>query len=173
MSEAGTNIQDVRATYQRLPDDALLEIASEGGLTSAAQSALKAEMERRSLGPKDVQSFEQWRKETAPQPPPPTPQRTFDGYGIGYVGKKTLTQSVGERSGSFVTTRFLMIRGLTTIPLGSYRAIEGRGGYPKVEERVSMQWDQVWQGMRVFLFATLTGLALAAVSIYFAESRRR
>jgi hypothetical protein len=173
VSETEATARELTDPYRKLPDDSLLELVAEGGLTAQARAALQAEMKRRSLGTKDVDGFERWKEENAPSPPTPTPRRTLLGYGIGYVGKKEPISSGNQHSDSFITTRFIVIRGVTAIPLGSYRAVEGVDGYPKVEERVSLQWDQVWSGMRVFLFASLTGLALAAVSIYFAERKHR
>jgi hypothetical protein len=170
VSETEATAQQINETYRNLPDDSLLELASEGGLTSQAANALHAEMARRSLGAKDVDELKQWKKDNPPMAPHGT-KRTYWGNGIGYVGKKPV--SAGHSGRQFITTRFIVLKWVTAIPIGSYIAVEGPYGYPIVERRVSLQWDQAWEGSRDFLSALVIGVVGAALSIYFSKGRHR
>jgi hypothetical protein len=125
-------------------------------------------MERRSLDRSGVNGLEQWKKDNPFRGKRATPRRTFLGYGIGYIGKKPV-RSASKQSGRFITTRFIVLNRLTVIPVGSYVATEGRDGYPKAQERVNLQWDQVWEGTRLFLLAIAVGCLLAALSIAFGK----
>ena len=52
------NDEDFSAQYQTLSDEALTQLASEGGLRSEADLALRAEMRKRSIGTKEVRSLQ-------------------------------------------------------------------------------------------------------------------
>jgi hypothetical protein len=155
--------------YRNLSDDNLLQLALDGGLTAEAELALRTEMGRRSLSKKDVNALADWEEQQ--KPPPPPPQRVFLGYGTRFVGKKFLTPE-DERQGIFVATKFVVLRYSSIFPIGSYRVIQRDGKVPQIENRVPLQWDQVWLGVRFTLVAIFVGFAAAAVSIYFANRKR-
>lgn len=159
--------------YRTLTDDALLQLAIEGGLSDQAEAAFKLEMQSRSLGNKDVKALKDWEKDREDkQKPLPTPQRVILGYGVRFVGHKFLCEE-DERRKIFTATKFLVVRYVPIFPIGSYRAREAEHGLPKTLDRIDLQWDQVWQGMKMTVLATTLGLAGAAISIYFAEHRHK
>jgi hypothetical protein len=94
----------------------------------------------------------------------PSASNTFLGYGIGYEGRKP----IGDQ---FITTRFLIVRYVRVIPLGSYRATDGKNGILKIGARVPLQWDQVWLGMRLSVLMVVIGLAIGALTIYFENKK--
>lgn len=170
MSEFNTpNQAELAEGYQNLSDDGLMQLSIDGGLTPEAETALRREMERRSLSGKDIQDLADWEEQQ--KSPPPPPRRTFLGYGVEFAGKKFLTDE-DERQGIFVATKFVVLRYAAIIPIGSYRVAQRGGEFPQIVDRVPLQWDQVWSGVRVSLFAILIGLGLAAVSIYFTDRKR-
>ena len=50
--------------YQALSDERLTQLASEGGLRSEADAALRAEMRKRSIGAKEIRSFRVEQRKT-------------------------------------------------------------------------------------------------------------
>jgi hypothetical protein len=159
---------DAANRYSDWSDDALLQLAIDGGLTDEAESERRSEMQVRSLTKKDVDSLRTWEEQQ--KPPPPPPRKEFMGYGVRFVGKKFLSQE-DEQTGVFVATEFVVLRFLPIIPIGSYRVTQEQGEFPKKEKRVPLQWDQVWTGIAPALFAMFIGLALCAASIYWGRRR--
>jgi hypothetical protein len=168
-----SNQGEFESRYRTLTDDGLLQLAIEGGLNDQAAAALRVEMQRRSLGSNDVKELKDWEKDQADkQRPAPTPQRVFLGYGVRYIGHKFLSAE-DERRKIFVTTKFLVLRNMTVFPIGSYRAQGDEKELTKTLEPLRLQWDQVWQGMKLVVISVAFGFAGAAASIYFAEHRHR
>lgn len=159
--------QDWPSRYRELSDDGLMQLAIEGGLVPEAESALRQEMQRRSLSDHDVRALSDWQQQQKPVPPP---QRVFLGYGVRFVGKKFLSEQE-ERSGVFVSTKFIVLNRVCLIPVGSYRLKQNSGKYPDVEGRVALQHDQVWSGLWPALALFGVGMAGAALSIYTSRPR--
>jgi hypothetical protein len=153
---------EIALQYGHMSYDALLQLRIEGGLTPEADNALNSEMRRRSLGRKDVDDMKDWEEQQ--KPPPPDPQRVVLGYGIRYVGRKFLTPD-DESSGIFAATKFIVVRRVPMIPIGSYLIKPRESGLPEIESRVPLQWDQVWSGIWPLLLFIAIGLGLLAVTI--------
>ena len=162
------NQEDLEDRYRSLSDDGLMQLSIDGGLRAQAAIALRIEMERRSLGRKDVKALADWEEQQ--KPPPPPPQHVFLGYGVRFVGKKFLSQE-DKRQGVFVSTKFVVLKYASIFPISSYRVTQRDGEFPQIENRVSLQWDQVWSAVRPALLAALIGFVLAAAVIYFTERK--
>jgi hypothetical protein len=168
INEYAGDVAGLENRYRTFSDDELLQLSIEGGLSAEARTVLQTEMRRRSLGTKDIEELKNWEEQQ--KPPPPPPQRVFLGYGMRVVGRKYLSQE-DESQGVFTATKFVVLKGVSFFPVGSYRMKQVPNEFPQIENRVPLQWDQVWSGVKPALFATLIGFTLAVVVIYFKERR--
>jgi hypothetical protein len=159
---APSSENEVASQYAHMSDDALLQLRIGGGLTPEADNALNSEMQRRSLDRKDIDEMKDWEEQQKPLPP--DPQSVVLGYGIRYVGKKFLSPD-DEGHGIFVATKFIVVRRVPLIPIGSYRIKPRESGLREIESRVPLQWDQVWSAMWPLLLFIAIGLGLLAVTI--------
>jgi hypothetical protein len=156
-------------SYADVSDDGLMELAIEGGLTPTAQHALTAEMQKRSISSSDVEEFEKWKDEhTDPAPV----RRTFLGYGLKFVGKKFLSTE-DEREDIFVATRFVVVMGMPTIPLGSFRVDQRDRGFPRIHSRVALQLDQLWSGLWPTILLFVVGVAAGVLTALTDKNRHR
>ncbi|HZY63595.1 MAG TPA: hypothetical protein VFE38_13830 [Edaphobacter sp.] len=169
INEYAGNAVTLAEKYRALSDDQLLQLSIEGGLTPEADALLQGEMKRRSLGAKDIANLKDWEDAQLPKPDL-KPQHLVLGYGTRFAGKKFLSAE-DERQGIYVATKFVVIRGVSLIPIGSYRVRLIDGGFPSIDNRVPLQGDQVWSEIKIGVFAILGGVALAALSIYFTNRK--
>ena len=155
--------------YKTLTDDQLLQLRSEGGFTTDAESALSIELARRNLGSRDVTRFaaaserSKLRDEVA---------KRGGGYrrlGFDFFGKGFLNEA--DRSANIeVRTKWLTMSGIPIIPSASYRfkrAKESGSAFStntqrNVVSRVPLYWPQVFLTFAKTVAAVL-GAALLTV----------
>jgi hypothetical protein len=138
--------EDFAAQYQVLSDGALTQLASEGGLRSEADTALRAEMRKRSIGTKEVRSLRVTQKKAKLQRVNHNPY-SYQGTGLRLRGHKFLNEADGNK-GIAVVTRWIVFSFMPLMPLGSYRVMEPghKSGKPTIISKVRLQWDQVLVG---------------------------
>jgi len=158
--------QDFAVQYQSLSDDALTQLASEGGLRPEADIALRTEMQKRSIGLKEVRSLRAQQKKAKLQIQVGNNPYSYQGTGLRLRGDKVLTES-DRNKGITVVTRWIILLLWPSIPLGSYRVKQHTdGGKPEIVGKVPLQWDQVLNGWKVAaLIAALILLAFAGTVI--------
>jgi hypothetical protein len=88
--------EDFAAQYQLLSDGALTQLASEGGLRSEADTALRAEMRKRSIGTKEVRSLRVTQKKAKLQRVNHNPY-SYQGTGLRLRGHKFLNEADGKQ----------------------------------------------------------------------------
>ena len=169
INEYAGDVADLENRYRAFSDDELLQLSIEGGLSAEGQTVLQTEMRRRSLGTKDIKELKDWEEQQ--KPPSPPPQRVFLGYGVRFVGKKYLSQD-DERRGVFIATKFVVLKWAAVFPIGSYRVVQAEGDYPRIEDRVPLQWDQVWLGLKPTAITILVGGALGFAVAYLSDRKK-
>jgi hypothetical protein len=151
--------EDFSAQYRALSDEALTQLASEGGLRPEADSTLRAEMARRSIGAKDVRSLRVKQKKAKLQMRAGNNPYSYRGNGLQLRGNKFLNESDKNR-GVTVVTRWIVLGYMSIVPIGSYRikrSVDDKGN-PQIVSKVGIQWDQVFAGWKV------TALVLLAIA---------
>jgi hypothetical protein len=159
--------EDFSAQYRALSDEALTQLASEGGLRPEADDALRAEMRKRSIGSKDVRSLRVKQKKAKLQTWVGNNPYSYKGTGLRLRGDKFLTES-DRNKGITVVTRWVVFIFMPLIPLGSYRVKYPVDGNSKLEiiGRVSLQWDQVIAGWKTALFVLLAIIGVILASMW-------
>jgi hypothetical protein len=107
-------------SYETLADSALLNLASEGGLTEEAQQVLAKELARRNLGDGDLTRFvaQSERMKLHEE----AKEKGFRGRGPGllFFGRRFLSDADKEANIQ-VRTKFFALGGIPLIPIASYR----------------------------------------------------
>ncbi len=151
--------EDFVAQYRALSDEAITQLASEGGLRLEADEVLRAEMSRRSIGSKDVRSLRVKQKKKKLQMQAGNNPYSYRGNGLQLRGDKFLNDTDKNR-GITVATRWIVLGYMSIVPIGSYRirrSVAGRDK-PQIVGKVKLQWDQVFAGWKV------TSLVLLAIT---------
>ena len=163
---ASMNEGDFGEQYRAL-SEAITQLASEGGLRSEADVALRAEMRRRSIGSKDVRSLRVKQKRAKLQTWVGNNPYFYKGTGLRLRGDKFLTEA-DRNKGITAVTRWIVFAFMPLIPLGSYRVkypSDGRST-PEIVSKVPLQWDQVFAGWKTALFAVLAMIGVILASIW-------
>jgi hypothetical protein len=150
--------EDFATQYRALSDEAITQLASEGGLRPEADVALRAEMRKRSIGSKDVRFLRVKQKKTKLQMQAGNNPYSYRGNGLQLRGNKFLNETDKNR-GITVVTRWIVLGYMSIVPIGSYRikrSVDGKGN-PQIVGKVKLQWDQVFAGWKV------TALVLLAI----------
>jgi hypothetical protein len=159
---ASMNSEDFAAQYQALSDEAITQLASEGGLRPEADIALRAEMHRRSIGTKQVRFLRVEQKKAQLQARVGhNPYFSYRGIGLRLRGNKFLSEADKDKE-IIVVTRWIVFAFMPLIPLGSYRVMESTDGDSNstIVGKVRLQWDQVCNGwMRTGSVVILLGCA--------------
>ena len=166
---ASMNDKDYVALYRALSDGEITQLASEGGLRPEADIALKAEMQRRSIGAKDVRSLRLRQKRAQLQARVGTNPNLGRGTRLEFRGHKFLTES-DERKGVSAVTRWFVFSYMPLIPLGSYRAGAPKSGDPNphIIGKIELQWDQVWEGWkRTAIIVSLSVIFICGMVLWF------
>jgi hypothetical protein len=151
--------EDFTARYRDLSDEAITQLASEGGLRPEADGALRAEMLRRSIGSNDVRSLRVKQKKTKLQMQVGNNPYSYRGNGLQLRGDKFLNDTDKNR-GITVATRGIVLCYMSIVPIGSYRirrSLDGKGN-PQIVAKVKLQWGQVFAGWKI------TALVLLAIT---------
>ena len=165
-NNSSTRDEDFGEQYRALSDQAITQLAIEGGLRPEADIALHAEMQKRSIGVKDVKSLKEEQEKTKLQMQVGhNPYSSFRGTGLRLLGRKFLSED-DQTKEIIVVTRWIVFAFMPLIPLGSYRVIESTYGTsnPTIVSKVRLKWDQVCNGWM------LTGsvvILLACVWLWF------
>ncbi len=141
--------EDFAAQYQLLSDDDITQLASEGGLRSEADLALKAEMRSRSIGATEVRALRGKQEKTKLQMTVGHNPYDYRGSGLQLRGDKFLDEMDRNR-GITTVTRWIVFCYMPIIPIGSYRIKRSahKGNNPEIIGTVNLQWDQVVRGWR-------------------------
>jgi hypothetical protein len=142
------NREDFAEQYQALSDEAITQLASEGGLRPEADVALRAEMLRRSIGTRQVRSLRVKQKKAQLQARVGhNPYFNYRGIGLRLRGNKFLSEADKNKE-IIVVTRWIVFAFMPFVPLGSYRVMESTDGDsdPTIVGKVRLQWDQVCSG---------------------------
>jgi len=157
--------------YETLSDDALLNLASQGGFTEKAQQALARELGRRNLGEGDLKRFvaegEQMKLHEEAK------EKGFRGRGPGllFFGRRFINEADKEANIQ-VRTKFFALGGIPLIPIASYRfkctGHRGRwfiyGGNQRVINRVPLNWTQVFlTWIKTAVVIVVVGLLIVGV----------
>jgi hypothetical protein len=169
INEYAGDILQVENRYRSLTDDEILQLFIDGGLAPEAETVLKSEMRRRSLGTNDAKELKDWEQKKILESKPAR-QRVIFGYGVKFVGRKFLSDE-DEHKGIFVATKFIVINYVPLVPIGSFRVLEANDGLPEIISKVPPQWNQVWPPIVLFLAAVFLGVGLAAVGILLSKHR--
>jgi hypothetical protein len=147
VSSGATSGEDFATQYKSLSDDALIQLASEGGLRSEADVALRAEMRQRSIGPREVRSLRAEQMKTKLQLEVSHNPYSYRGSGLQLRGHKFLNELDKNRE-IYVVTRWVVFSFLPVVPLGSYRvkSIAEDSARQTFVGKVKLQWDQVASG---------------------------
>jgi hypothetical protein len=143
-----TQGEDFAAQYQVLSNEAITQLAIEGGLRPEANVALQAEMCRRSIGTRQVRSLRVEQKKAQLQTRVGhNPYFRYRGIGLRLRGNKFLSEADKNKE-IIVVTRWIVFAFMPLIPLGSYRVMESTYGNsnPTIVGKVRLQWDQVCNG---------------------------
>jgi hypothetical protein len=141
------NTEDFAAQYQALSDEAITQLASEGGLRPEADIALKAEMRKRSIGANDVRALRVKQEKTKLQMMVGHNPYDYRGSGLQLRGDKFLNETDKHR-GVATVTRWIVFCYMSIIPIGSYRVKRSVKDekHPEIIGKVNLQWDQVFRG---------------------------
>jgi hypothetical protein len=141
---ASMTTEDFAAQYQALSDDALAHLASEGGLRPEADLALQAEIQKRSIGMKEIRLLRAEQKKAKLQMEAGNNPYSYQGTGLQLRGHKFLSETDKDK-GIVVATRWIVFSFLPLVPLGSYRVKESGdvNGKTVIVKKVKLQWDQV------------------------------
>jgi hypothetical protein len=147
-NNSSTKDEDFGEQYRALSDEAITQLAIEGGLRPEADIALRAEMQKRSIRAKDVKSLKDEQEKTKLQMQVGhNPYSSFRGTGLRLLGRKFLSED-DQIKEIVAVTRWIVFAFMPLIPLGSYRVIESTYGNsnPTIVNKVRLQWDQVCNG---------------------------
>jgi hypothetical protein len=145
---ASMNEGDFGEQYRALSDEAITQLAIEGGLRPEADVALQAEMRKRSIGPRQVRSLRVEQKKAQLQARVGhNPYFRYRGIGLRLRGNKFLSEADKNKE-IIVVTRWIVFAFMPLVPLGSYRVMESTDGdsNPTIIGKVRLQWDQVCNG---------------------------
>jgi hypothetical protein len=145
---ASMNSENFAAEYQVLSDEAITQLASEGGWRPEADIALRAELHRRSIGTRQVRFLRVEQKKAQLQARVGhNPYFRYRGIGLRLRGNKFLSEADKSKE-IIVVTRWIVFAFMPLIPLGSYRVTESTDGdsNPTIVGKVRLQWDQVCNG---------------------------
>jgi hypothetical protein len=151
--------ENFAAQYRALSDEAITQLASEGGLRPEADEALRAEMRRRSIGSNDVRSLGVKQRKAKLQMQVGNNPYSYRGNGLQLRGDKILNDTDKYR-GTTVATRWIVLFYMSIVPIGSYRikrSVDGKGN-PQIVGKVKLQWDQVYAGWKI------TALVMLAIT---------
>jgi hypothetical protein len=140
--------EDFAAQYRALSDEAITQLAIDGGLRPEANVALQAEMRKRSIGTRQVRSLRVEQKKAQLQARVGhNPYFSYRGIGLRFRGNKFLSEA-DKNKDIIVVTRWIVFSFMPLIPLGSYRVMESTDGDsdPTIVGKVRLQWDQVCNG---------------------------
>ena len=143
-----TKDEDFGEQYRALSDEAITQLAIEGGLRPEADVALRGEMRKRSIGTKQVRSLRVEQKKAQLQARVGhNPYFSYRGIGLRLRGNKFLSEADKDKE-IVVVTRWIVFAFMPLIPLGSYRVMESNDGdsEPTIVGKVRLQWDQVCNG---------------------------
>jgi hypothetical protein len=158
--------------YETLTDDALLNLASEGGFTEEAQQVLAKELRRRNLANGDLKRCVarnerlKLREEAK--------EKGFRGRGPGllFFGRRFLNEADKEANIQ-VRTKFFALGGIPLIPIASYRfqctGDQGRwlnfyDGNQRIINRVPLNWTQVFlTWIKTAVIIVVIGLLIVVV----------
>lgn len=148
-----------------MSDEAILKLASEGGLLLEADAVLRAELKRRTISAKDVRGMRLRQKQAELQVRVGN-NRYHRGTGLRFRGYK-ISRKIDEGRDIVVMTRWIDFAYMPLIPIGSYRAVQsvGDGEQPKVVGKVKLQWDQVLDGWKRATIVALLYLALILATV--------
>jgi hypothetical protein len=149
-------IEDFTVQYQALSDEAITQLASEGGLRPEADVALKAEMRRRSIGATEVRALRVKQEKEKLQMMVGHNPYDYRGSGLQLRGDKFLDE--WDRSRAITTvTRWVVFFYMPIIPIGSYRVKRSVKDekHPEIIGKVNLQWDQVFRGWKTSAFILL------------------
>jgi hypothetical protein len=157
------NDEDFGEQYRGLSDEAIIQLASEGGLRPEADIALRTEMRKRSIGARQVRSLRVEERKTKLQTRVGNnPYFSYRGIGLRLRGDKFLNEADKTKE-IIVATRWIVVAFMPLIPLGSYRVkYVNDNGRPIIVGKVPLQWDQVLNGWKV---AALTALVFVVIFI--------
>jgi len=140
---------DFAKTYQKLTDDELTQVASEGGFTEEAHRALEVELARRKISSETISELhkEQEQEKTASRA-----VRTFSlrGTGTCFFGRNYLSLEDEEKNIQ-VRTKWFALFGFPVFPIASYRITYSTrskfklwwGAKGDYVDRIPLQWSQV------------------------------
>ncbi|MBB5316507.1 hypothetical protein HDF09_001157 [Edaphobacter lichenicola] len=139
--------EDFARQYRTLSDEAITQLASEGGLRTEADIALRAEMRRRSIGAAEVRSLRIEQRKTTLQMQIGNNPYSYSGNGLQLRGHKFISES-DKSKGIEVVTRWIVFSFMPLFPLGSYRVTKSTPDEDKLTiiSEVRLQWDQVFTG---------------------------
>ncbi len=143
-----TQGEDFAAQYRALSNEAITQLAIEGGLRPEANVALQAEMRKRWIGTRQVRSLRVEQKKAQLQKRVGNnPYFSYRGIGLRLRGNKFLSDADKNKE-IIVVTRWIVFAFMPLIPLGSYRVMESTDGDsdPTILGKVRLQWDQVCNG---------------------------
>ena len=144
---ASMKTEDFAAQYQALSDEAITQLASEGGLRPEADIALKTEMHRRSIGAIEVRALQVKQEKTKLQMTVGHNPYDYRGSGLQMRSDKFLDETDRHR-GITTVTRWIVFCYMPIIPIGSYRVKRSAKDekHPEIIGKVNLQWDQVCNG---------------------------
>jgi hypothetical protein len=149
LSDKGpSGIEDFAAQYRALSDEAITQLAIEGGLRPESNVALQAEMRKRLIGTRQVRSLRDEQEKAQLQARVGhNPYFSYRGIGLRLRGHKFLSEADKDKE-IIVVTRWIVFAFMPLIPLGSYRVMKlnDRDSDPTIVGKVRLQWDQVCNG---------------------------
>jgi hypothetical protein len=169
-----TAIEDFASRYQALSDEAITQLASEGGLRPEADIALKAEMRKRSIGANDVRALRVKQEKTKLQMMVGHNPYDYRGSGLQLRGDKFIDETDRNR-GITTVTRWIVFCYMSIIPIGSYRIKRSAnsGKNPEIIGKVNLQWDQVLAGWRRTALILLAVVGAVLILIWWDISHNR
>jgi hypothetical protein len=140
---------DFALTYQKMTDDEILQLASEGGFVDVAQNALQAELHRRNITSQQVAELHsnQEQEKVAKRA---TRAFSLKGTGLVFYGRRYMSESDREQNIQLRTKWFALV-GFPIFPIASYRfAYTTRSKFKlwwnaqgTFVDQVPLQWSQV------------------------------
>jgi hypothetical protein len=166
--------EDFAAQCQALSDEAITQLASEGGLRPEADIALKAEMHRRSIGETEVRALQVKQEKTKLQMMVGHNPYDYRGSGLQLRGDKFLNETDRHR-GVVTVTRWIIFCYMPIIPIGSYRIKRSAnsGNNPEIIGKVNIQWDQVFRGWRTTALILLAFVCALLIFSWWGISHNR
>ena len=166
-------IQDFTKEYETKSDDELLLLAIDPSeLTDDANQALSAELRKRGLASKEIDSFKQSESQRKQKEESDIGHLSVNSrYGIGRQRfcKGDYSFDVATETEEFTTTVFILIFFLPLIPVGTYRVRRSKKSLAnklRGIQKLPLDWGQV---MQVWL-VTIIGLFLVILALTFFAS---